>query len=98
MIEQQRSRSVIIPVSFRDCWSTTTGTDPTLCSHIMIATFCAVSPGTQQAGLGVITSFIFMVFLQVGVAQVPLPVPGLSCNRQVWHFLLRCKSRASGWR
>lgn len=48
----------------------------TLCSHIMLATSCAVSPGTQQVGLGVITSFTFIAFLQVGVAQVQLPVPG----------------------
>src|SRR5262249_10240723 len=58
--EQHRSLSVITPTSSRDSGSMTTGIDPTLSSHIIRATRCALSVGTQQTGLAVIISLIFM--------------------------------------
>src|SRR5258708_36329541 len=56
----QRSRSVMIPINWRDFWSSTTGTDPTLWSRRILATFSAVSLGVQQIGSGVITSLTFI--------------------------------------
>src|SRR5258708_37734134 len=57
--EQQISRLVIIPTSLRDCESMTTGMEPTLRSHMSLATCCAVSLGKQQVGFALITSLIF---------------------------------------
>src|SRR5437764_4166320 len=59
-IEQQMSRSVIMPMSLSDSVSATTGIDPTFWSRMTCATLCAVSVGRQQTGFGVITSRIFM--------------------------------------
>src|SRR5258708_910880 len=50
----------MIPINWRDFWSSTTGTDPTLWSRSIFATFSAVSLGVQQIGSGVITSLTFM--------------------------------------
>src|ERR1700674_3972703 len=57
---QHRSRSVMIPINWRDLWSSTTGTEPTLWSRRILAAFSAVSVGRQQIGSGVITSLTFM--------------------------------------
>src|SRR5258708_14289847 len=55
-----RSRSVMIPINWRDLRSSTTGTDPMLWSRRILAAFSAVSLGVQQIGSGVITSLTFM--------------------------------------
>jgi hypothetical protein len=57
---QHRSRSVITPINERDWWSATTGIAPTFKSHIILATFRAVSFGVQQAGSMLMTSLTFM--------------------------------------
>src|SRR5579859_3675004 len=57
---QHRSRSVIMPTSLREAWSNTTGTEPTFCSHSILATFWALSSGVQQTGSGVMISRTFI--------------------------------------
>lgn len=45
---------MIMPTNERDWGSTTTGIEPTFMSHIIFATFCAVSFGVQQAGYRIV--------------------------------------------
>src|SRR5437660_4613385 len=72
--EQHRSRSVIMPTSFRDCESATTGMEPILHLHRMFATVCAVSVIRQQAGSRLMISRIFMGHLSrfIRLSSCPL--------------------------